>query len=291
VVGQALVGPPQNDLSKAIAGFAKVSKAVSENELAAIALVRDFNTTMDVLAARAPALARTVKLLGPTAANARAGFRTLRTALPSTRKFARDLIPGVEAAPALIDAGNPWIAQTAPLLSDAELGGWLNDFKQLAPGLGALAVQTKAFLPSIDDFDRCITDVLLPSGNSVVEDGPFTVPVENYKELWYSFVGSAGEGAGFDGNGSFLRLVANPGAVNIESGKTNYLKQSYFTSTAYPPLRTKPAFTAKLPRLRRDIKCHTQPVPNPNGVGSTGAADGSIPGAAAPAAPTQVDDK
>ena len=283
VVGQALVGPSGHDLSAAIAGFAKAAKAVADNEGAATALVRDLQATMNALAAKAPALARTVQLLGPTAVNARRGFASLNAALPATRKFARDLIPAVKATPATIDAGEPWIAQTKPLLSERELGGWLRDFNAVAPGLAGLAEQTKRFIPSIDDFDRCITGVLLPSGNVKVDDGPLSVPVESYKELWYSFVAQAGEGAGFDGNGSFLRLVASPGAIPIQSGKTNYGKQSYFTTTALPPLRTRPAFTAKLPALRRDVRCFTQPVPDVNGVGSTGPADGSRPDSAAPA--------
>jgi hypothetical protein len=41
-------------------------------------------------------------------------------------------------------------------------------------------------------------------------------------------------------------------------------------------------FTAKLPPLRRDVKCFTQPVPDVNGAGSTGPADGSDAGASAP---------
>jgi phospholipid/cholesterol/gamma-HCH transport system substrate-binding protein len=285
VVGEALVGPKQHDLSGAIAGFAKAAKAIADNEAAATALVHDFDVTVSALAAKAPALQRTVQLLGPTAVNARRAFASLNTALPSTRRFARDLIPGVEATPAVIDAGKPWIAQTAPLLSDRELGGWLRDFDKLAPGLAGLAQQTKRFLPSIDDFNRCIADVILPSGNVKIDDGPSSVPVENYKELWYSFVAQAGEGAGFDGNGSFLRLVAAPGAIPIQTGKTNWGKQSYFTTTAFPPLRTRPAFTAKLPPLRRDVKCFTQPVPDVNGAGATGPADGSRPGAAAPPVP------
>jgi phospholipid/cholesterol/gamma-HCH transport system substrate-binding protein len=283
VVGQALVGPEQHDLAAAIAGFAKATKAIADNEDAATSLVRDFQATVNVLAAKAPALRRTVELLGPTAVNARRGFASLNAALPATRRFARDLIPAVEATPAAIDAGGPWIAQAKPLLSDREIGGWLRDFNSLAPGLAGLAEQTKRFLPSIDDFDRCITDVILPSGNVKVDDGNLSVAVESYKELWYSFVAQAGEGAGFDGNGSFLRLIASPGAIPIQTGKTNYGKQSYFTTTALPPQRTRPVFTAKLPPLRRDVKCYTQPVPDVNGAGSTGPADGSRPGAAAPA--------
>jgi ABC-type transporter Mla subunit MlaD len=285
VVGQALVGPSPHDLSQAISGFAKAAKAVADNEAAATALVRDFRATMTALASKAPALQRTVELLGPTAVNARRGFESLNHALPATRKFARDLIPGVQATPATIAAAGPWIDQTTPLLSQRELGGWLHDFSALAPSLAGLAQQTKQFLPSIDDFNRCITGVILPSGNVKVDDGPLSVPVENYKELWYSFVAQAGEGAGFDGNGSFLRLIASPGAIPIQTGKTNYGNTSYFTTTALPPLRTRPAFTAKLPPLRRDVRCFTQPVPDVNGVGSTGPADGSRAGAPAPPLP------
>jgi virulence factor Mce-like protein len=285
VVAQALAGPQQHDLSQAIAGFARAAGAVADNEAAATALVHDLQRTMATLAAQSPALARTVELLGPTAAAARRGFESLNAALPATRRFARDLIPGVKATPAAIDAATPWIAQAKPLLGERELGGWLRDVNRLAPGVAGLAAGTKQFLPSIDDFNRCLTGVVLPSGNTKVDDGPFSAGVESYKELWYSFVAQAGEGAGFDGNGSFLRLVASPGAVPVQTGKTNWGKQSYFTTTALPPLRTRPAFTGKLPPLRRDVKCRTQPVPDPNGAGSTGPADGSRPGAAAPPGP------
>jgi phospholipid/cholesterol/gamma-HCH transport system substrate-binding protein len=283
VVGQALVGPSGHELAKAIAGLAKATKAIADNEAAATALVRDFRATMNVLAAQSPALQRTVELLGPTAVSARRGFESLNAALPATRRFARDLIPGVKATPAAIDAGGPWIDQARPLLGQRELGGWLQDFSALAPGVARLADGTKSFLPSIDRFDRCITDVVLPTGNIKIDDGPLSVAVENYKELWYSFVAQAGEGAGFDGNGSLLRLSASPGAIPIETGKTNYGNQSYFATTAVPPLRTRPAFTSKLPPLRRDVDCHTQAVPDVNGPGATGPADGSRPGSAAPA--------
>jgi len=55
-----------------------------------------------------------------------------------------------------------------------------------------------------------------------------------------------------------------------------------------PPLSTRPAFTAKLPPLQRTAKCYTQPVPNVNGAGSKGPADGSQPNAAAPPKPTKA---
>ena len=282
VVGQALVGPTGRELSRAIAGFARATRAIAQNEDVAAALIRDLNATMGALAAHAPALERTVEALGPAAVSARAGFESLNRALGPTRRFARDLVPGVKATPAVIDASRPWIEQTVPLLGDDELGGWLRDFRDVAPDLARLASTTQDFLPKIHDFNRCITDVFLPSGMIEIDDGPLSTGVENYKELWYGMVGQAGEGAGFDGNGSFLRLAAAPGDQMIETGKTNWGKQSYFATLARKPRRTSPAYTSKLPPLRRDVKCFTQPVPDVNGAGASGPADGSSPGAAAP---------
>jgi virulence factor Mce-like protein len=282
VVGQALIGPADHGLAAAIRGFAHVSKAIADNEAEATSLVSDLNGTMQALASRAPALQRAVALLGPTAISARQGFASLRASLPATRRFALDLVPGVRATPAAITAADPWIKQVGPLLSERELGGWLHELRPAGKQLAALAAGTKRFLPSIDDFNRCITGVILPSGNVKVQDGTHSAGVENYKELWYAMVGQAGEGAGFDGNGSFLRLAASPGDLMVQTGKTNYSGQSYFATASRPPQRTQPAYTNKLPPLRRDVRCFTQPVPDVNGTGSIGPADGSAPNAAPP---------
>jgi virulence factor Mce-like protein len=283
VVAQALAGPTDHGLAAAIRGFARAAKAVADNGDQATALVADLNATMQALAAKAPALQQAVALLGPTAANARRGFAALNASLPATRRFALDLVPGVKATPGAIAAAGPWIAQVKPLLGQAELGGWLHELRPAGAGLASLAAQTQRFLPQIDDFNRCITGVVLPSGNVKIDDGAHSAGVENYKELWYAMVGQAGEGAGFDGNGSFLRLAAAPGDTMLQTGKTNYSGQSYFSTVARPPLQTRPAYPSKLPPLRRDVRCFTQPVPDVNGAGSTGPADGSQPNAPAPA--------
>ncbi|MEA2424216.1 MAG: phospholipid/cholesterol/gamma-HCH transport system substrate-binding protein [Thermoleophilaceae bacterium] len=286
VVAQALIGPGSHGLAAAIRGFGRAAKAVADNGAQATSLVADLNTTMQALSADTPALEQAVALIGPTAASARRGFASLNASLPATRKFARDLVPGIKATPAAITASGPWIAQVKPLLGQAELGGWLHELRPAGKQLAALAAGTKRFLPSIDDFNRCITGVILPSGNVKIQDGTHSAGVENYKELWYAMVGQAGEGAGFDGNGSFLRLAAAPGDAMLQTGKTNYSGQSYFSTIARAPSGTRPAFTAKLPPLRRDVRCFKQPVPDVNGTGSLGPADGAQPNAPAPSIKT-----
>lgn len=287
LVNSALLGERPHDLSRLIQGFARAARGLANNEGELADLVTNWNRTMAALAAQAPALRRTVALLGPTAANARRGFANLGRALPATRKFARDIIPGIEQMPATIAAADPWLAQARPLLSKAELGGLLDELSPTTGDLARLGASTRRFLPAIDEFNRCITGVFLPTGNVKVEDGAASAGVENYKEFWYAMVGQAGEGQLFDGNGPLLRLDAAGGADQIETGQTNIGDGALFANMTLPPLATRPAYTNELPPLRRDVPCYTQPVPDVNGPGSLGPADGSKPNAPPP--PVQND--
>jgi phospholipid/cholesterol/gamma-HCH transport system substrate-binding protein len=283
IVSDALRGSRVHDLSRTVAGFARAGKALADNETELSALVGHFDQTMGALASQAPALARTVSLLGPTAHNARAGFGALRAAIPATRRFARDLAPSVAETPATITAADPWLAQAKPLLSKPELGGLLAALRPATGQLARLGHATRQFLPRIDAFNQCVTRVLLPTGNVKVDDGAFSAGVENYKEFWTSMAGQAGEVQGFDGNGPYLRLSAAGGGSSLRTGQTTYSHSSLFANPSLPPLRTRPAYPNKLVPLRRDIPCATQPVPDVNGPASTGPADGSDSNAPAPA--------
>jgi phospholipid/cholesterol/gamma-HCH transport system substrate-binding protein len=282
IVADALRGTRAHDLSRTVAGFARAGSTLADNEADLAALVGHFDQTMSALASQAPALARTVSLLGPTATNAKAGFAALGAAIPATRRFARDLAPSVAQTPATITAADPWLAQAKPLLSRPELGGLLHQLRPATGQLARLGHATRQFLPRIDAFNRCVTNVILPTGNINVDDGPFSAGVENYKEFWTAMTGQAGEVQGFDGNGPYLRLSAAGGGSTLRTGQTNYSHSSLFANPSLPPLRTRPAYPNKLVPLRRDIPCATQPVPDVNGPASSGPADGSDPNAPAP---------
>jgi len=284
VVNDALLGEHPGDLSNTVSGFAKATKALADNEVQLRDLVTHFDQTMAAFASQSTDLAKAISVLGPTAANARAGFASLARAIPATRQFARDLAPGVAETPATIAAADPWLLQAKPLLSQQELGGFLNSLAPATSDLAKLGYQTRRWLPRIDAFNRCITNVFLPTGNVKVDDGALSSGVENYKEFWYSMVGSAGEAQGFDGNGPFLRISAAGGPNTIELGPTNYQgsKVPLFANPTEQPVSTRPAFPNKLPELRRDVPCASQKVPDVNGPASTGPADGASPSATAP---------
>ena len=100
-----------------------------------------------------------------------------------------------------------------------------------AATLPRLAQATREFLPRIDEFNRCVTEVILPDRQRRVDDGPLSAGVENYKEFWHAMVGQAGEGQGFDGNGP----LPSPGDAEaardtIQTGRTNYGNETLFAN-------------------------------------------------------------
>jgi phospholipid/cholesterol/gamma-HCH transport system substrate-binding protein len=283
-VAGAFLGTRPHELSKTLAGLTKAMTALSENDAALGDFLTDYNATVQTTAAHSADLTASVHELGPTARNAAEAFTKLNEALPGTRRFSRELAASLPELPATIAAAEPWLAQAKRLLGDDELGGLLDRLSPATSDLAALGHATRTWLPHIDEFNRCITNVILPTGNIKVNDGDLSANTENYKEFWRAMVGLAGEGQGFDGNGNYLRLQAAGGGTTIRTGKTNYSQFSYIGRPTLPPLRTRPAYGNQLPPTTRSVPCSQSPVPNVNDKSSTGPADGSNPDGAAPSA-------
>jgi phospholipid/cholesterol/gamma-HCH transport system substrate-binding protein len=287
LVSQALVGPPTAPLSATISGFARASRGLAQADDQLSSLISDFDRTMRATAAQQPGLRQTVRQLGPFAQNAETAFAALGTALPPTDHFSAAMASSLPQLPSTITAAYPWLAQAKPLLSSNELGGLLHELQPATSDLAALTHAELQFLPKIDAFNRCMTNVFLPTGNVVVNDGPFSSGVPNYQEFWYAMTGQAAEGQDADGNGNFLRIGASGGPFTVESGKTNYYgrNDTAFAQMPAQPVRTRPAFQNRVPALQRSVPCYTQPIPKVNGPASTGPADGSHPDGPAPAKP------
>jgi phospholipid/cholesterol/gamma-HCH transport system substrate-binding protein len=287
-VTTGLLGTEPHDLRRTINGLGRAAAGLDEHESDVTSLVTNLNATMANFADHASDLSATVDELGPTAQAADGAFARLTTAAAPTATFARNLSQSLPELPATIKASEPWLAQAKQLLTKQELGGLLDDLQPGTADLAQLGHATKLWLPKITAFNKCITKVIIPTGNIKVDDGEFSSNVENYKEFWYSMVGQNGEAQSFDGNGSLLRVSTAGGADLIRSGKSNFVPESYLANATLPPLRTRPAFAGKLPPINRDAPCYLQPVPDVNDAASVGPADGSKPNAAALSAPEKV---
>jgi phospholipid/cholesterol/gamma-HCH transport system substrate-binding protein len=271
LVNSALLGTEPHDLSRMFSGIARLTTALRSKESELQELIGNFNTTAGSFAAQSASLQRAIGLLGPTLTTAEDAFRSLDLALPATREFARAFTPAVRETPATVQAAFPWLEQTRLLLRRSELRGLLAELQPATEDLARLQAATMDFLPQLDLANRCFAEVVIPAGNIGVEDGALTTRrpdgsiVENFKEFWHGMVGLAGEGAGFDGNGSYIRAGVGGGEHVVRAGRSRLTGGTVIGATNLRPLGTSPlAPDEKLP-YNRTFPCHRNPLPNVNG--------------------------
>jgi phospholipid/cholesterol/gamma-HCH transport system substrate-binding protein len=271
LVNSALLGTEPHDLSHMIAGIARLTTTLRPRERALQELFVNFDTTAGALASQSAALTQAVGLLGPTLTTADAAFKSLDASFPPTRGFARDFTPAVLETPATVQASYPWIAQTRALLRQDELGGLLDQLQPATADLARLEGDSLKLLPQLDTANRCFANTIIPAGNLGVRDGALATRrsngsiVENYKEFWYGMVGLAGEGSGFDGNGSSIRTSLGGGAQTVNYGTARSDRSAVIGNTNLKPLGSSPLYPTSAPPYKLDAPCYRQALPNVNG--------------------------
>jgi phospholipid/cholesterol/gamma-HCH transport system substrate-binding protein len=254
LVNDATLGTELHDLSKLIGSQQKIMAALSSNEGSLKSLITNFNVTVGALAAEQVNLRETIRRLPEVLEAAQPALDNLNAAFPSTRAWALEMVPGVRETPATIDAAFPWIAQTRALLTEEELRGLVDDLSPAVEGFARFSNGQLELLPAIDLFNRCQLEVVLPTGEQVIEDGSLSTGIENYKEFWQVMVGLAGESQNFDGNGTYTRFQAGGGGFPIATGPVGQGGPLFANATA-APLGTRPARSPKAP-YRPKFACH-----------------------------------
>ncbi len=271
VVNSALVGNA-NDVSATIKALDGISRSLSGETAALQDVVVNFNRTASAFADESSSLSDAIAELPGTLKAANSAFNAANAAFPPTRAFAREILPGVEQTQATIDAARPWIAQTTALLSPDELQGLVSILTPTSEDLAQAGNGTLGLLQEQDLLAQCATKVLLPTGDVVIEDGPRTVGVENYKEFFYALVGFNGEGQNFDGNGQWIRAAIG-GSQRVETGPTPLTGLKLYGNAQQTPRGTRPAMPTKLPTQKFTEDCKDQTPPDLNAA-VTGSADG-----------------
>jgi phospholipid/cholesterol/gamma-HCH transport system substrate-binding protein len=283
VVTNALLGTQQQDLSKLVASAGRTFSAFAANQEDLQGLITNFDVFTGALANQSTNLATTVHLLAPTLQVTHTSLVDLNKALPPLRTYAIELRPAVAELPELISASKPWIAQVRPLLSGKEGLGLAKLLAKSTPGLAGAAREGKRItIPQINRLSLCTTQVMVPTGNEVINDR-FSTGGPNYREFLYNLVNFAASAQNFDGNGPYARAQVGGGPVLV--GEPNphnspaVLSDSInYAHTIEDPLGTQPQL-GKKPPLKPNVRCDSNPVPNVNGpLGQVGPASPSVAG-------------
>jgi len=280
VINQALTGTEPHDFSKLVLSIGKVTSALNVHEQQLGELIGNFNSFFRSFAQQSSALRATVAVLPSSLHSINRGLRELDAAFPSTRAFALDIIPGVNNTPKTVTATLPWIQQVEASLAPAELGGVAKGLLAATPQLAKLGNEQTPFYKQTELFNKCLSKVFYPAGNTRIQDGVATTGVEDYKEFWYGLTGLAGIGQSFDGNGTMTHFLLGSGGPTIKSAPTSIQGTSLkglqlLAHASQAPLGTRPAFPASEPAYKPLVPCYTQAVPDINGPLAQGPADGS----------------
>jgi phospholipid/cholesterol/gamma-HCH transport system substrate-binding protein len=282
IINQAITGTEPHDFSKLIASVGKVTAALNVHEQELGELIVNFNTFFEAFATQSASLQATVHELPGALHNIARGFTALDRSFPPTRTFAKDILPGVKATPETVKAALPWIEQVTLSLRPSELGGVAKGLAGAMPSLAKLNSEQIPLYKQTEAFNKCLTKVIYPAGNTKLQDGGATTGVENYKEFWYSLVGLSGIGQNFDGNGPFTKfLIGNSGQTLKSAPATlvgkNLKGLNLLAHSPLQPLGTRPAFPGKEPPYKPLVACESQKLPDFNGPAASGPADGSTP--------------
>ena len=268
ILAEATGGTEPHDLSRLIAGVAGLADGLSRNEQQLKDLVTRYNALVRGLGAHDERLREAVALLAPTVVTANRALSSLRTSFPSTRAFAREILPGVRQTAATFTASFPWMAEARKLVGPAELPALTGQLRPAGASLASFQDSAVDLFGQLELLSRCFDEVFLPTGDVVLEDGPATIGGPNYKAFLYTLVGYAGESQGFDGNGPYLRVRAGGGPVKVASEKLKGEpagQDELFGNADAEPLGVRPRKPSKLPPFRPDFPCHKNTPPNLNG--------------------------
>ncbi len=278
IVNDALLGTEQHDLSRLILGLRRTFGALVSREEQLKDLITNFNITTGALAAESENLSATVRELAPTLERAEPSLQHLSESLPPLRSFARALEPSIRELPGTITASGPWLRQTRKLLRKRELGGLAKTLRKAQPNLASATRTGIGLLRQNGLVARCGSEVLVPTGNTVIDDAggayPFSTGQLNYREFFYAAAQLAGAGGSFDGNGSFLRLQPGGGDVMTTASNPDPFEprnQTLLSPSIAPPLGTRPNLPpSPKPPFNTSRACHRTPVPDLTGTGGSG---------------------
>ena len=253
----ALRGLEPDDLSTLVRDGGTVTAALDARREQLAGAIEGFDRTVTALAAEEAALTATLRTLAPTLEEALPAVREIRTALPATRAFARDVRPLLRRAPRTLDLARPLLRELRGLIRPSELPALTRSLGPPVRTLRALQPDLEGLLDLVTPVTDCVRDRVLPVLSTPVEDGRHTSGQPPWQELLHSMLGLAGASQDFDGNGTAVRYMAGFGEQLISTGRLPSVGR--LQGLAQAPIEgARPAPPQGKPPFRPGAECREQ---------------------------------
>ena len=256
IVQEATLGVREHDLSEYVDSAGRVARGLDRSPAQLKSLITDFNTAAGAFAREAGNLEAAIAELPVTLRAAQPALGELNDSLPSLRRFARDLRPGIRESGETIDVALPFLRQARRLVSRAELRGLAADLRPTVPPLVRLTRRTPALLEELRLSAGCENEVIHEWSNDTVPDPNFPARGPVYEEAPKPLPGLSGESRSSDANGQYVHVLASAGDRTVSLGDGQYAQ------ALFPILGTNPPKPEGRPPLRADVPCETQEPPD-----------------------------
>ena len=267
-VNQALLGENPHDLSSLIVNLDRVVRGLNADGPALQDLITNLRVFTGSFAQQSVPLEAAIQELPNTIEAGNTAFASLNASFPATRAFAREILPGVETAPATLDAATPLLRQLKLLARPQELRGLVSDLRPTVPKLAKLTRKTIPFLQQTRALSSCFNNVVIPWANDRVTGGSAydtSHPSQGrvFEETGYGLAGISGESRSGDANGQYIRVIAGGGTNTVVVNDQSTGGTPLAGLTPFPIDGAMPALdsSAKTP-FKPDAPCENQDPPN-----------------------------
>ncbi len=261
LLSQEAQGLTRDDIARFLQDNTKFATTVNARRAQLADLVTNFNRTVGALAAQSGNVQATTRGFADLVDEAYPALADVNAALPPLRSLARELRPLARRSPKTLDLALPLLQQLNRLVGPGELPPLLRDARPTLRALATLEPKLTGLFDQVTPIGRCTADNVVPTLNSVVDDGHLSTGMKVWQEFLAASVGLSSAAQNFDGNGTNVRLLAGGGDQTVAVGSLPGVGP-LLGSSVTPLIGSRPAKPAHRPPFRPEVDCTTQKRPD-----------------------------
>lgn len=262
IVARAARGTRSRDVSRLVAGAARVAEALAADRRALGGLVTSLRVTTEAATAADRALGRSVAQADALLREAPGALDALDAALPVLARVARAARPAVAVAPAALARTGAALDELARLVAPRERARTVRALRTTFVDLPRLVVRLGVLFPTVAEISRCLSSQIVPVLQARISDGELSTGQPVWQEFAHSLVGLASADQNFDADGFAVRYLFGGGSEGFSTDALPGI--GVLRGSAPEPLRSRPVRPAdgEPPPIRRDVPCSSQPLPD-----------------------------